>query len=84
LKSNIAWQYITGMYDSDGALHPCGCPQICGYNLRKNKFISKILDSLNIQNTIHKDKVWIKANSRKEFFDNVHSVIDYRNPKKKR
>ncbi|MBI5149122.1 helix-turn-helix domain-containing protein [Candidatus Pacearchaeota archaeon] len=82
LDNNLGWEYINGLYDSDGALHPCGCPQICGYGLEENKTVSKLLFGLKIENTVHKDKVWIRAKSTTEFFRNVHSIIDYRNPQK--
>ena len=80
-RNDTIWRYIEGLYDSDGALHPCGCPQICGYNIEKNKFVGDLLTYLNIENTVHKDKVWIRARSTKDFFKNVKCVIDKRNPK---
>lgn len=84
LKEKIAWEYFNGLYDSDGALHPCGCPQICCHNLKERVFINKLLTALGISSNIHKDKVWIRARSRSDFFSNVYSVISYRNPQKGR
>ncbi len=81
IKNKVAWEYLKGLYDSDGALHPCGVPQICGTKIEKNEFVGKLLTRLGIENTIHKDKVWIKASSAKKFFAHICSVIPYRNPK---
>lgn len=81
LRENVAWEYLTGLYDSDGALHPCGAPQICGTKIEKNRFVSELLTYLGVENTIHKDKVWIRVSSAKKFFTHIRSVIAHRNPK---
>jgi transcriptional regulator with XRE-family HTH domain len=80
INNKVAWNYLEGLYDSDGALHPCGAPQICGTKRSKNEFVSKLLNCLNIENTIHKDKVWIRVSSTKKFFKHVRSVVKHRNP----
>ncbi len=80
LKKQVAWEYLKGLYDSDGALHPCGCPQICSHNAEQKKFVSGLLDALNISNNIHKDKIWIRAKHADIFFKKVESIIPHRNP----
>ncbi len=81
IKNKVAWEYLNGLYDSDGYLTPSGSPIICGYDIEKNKFISRLLTKLGVSNTVHKDRVYISAISTKKFFTYVKSVIKHRNPK---
>ncbi len=81
LRENVAWEYLKGLYDSDGYLTPGGVPIICGYNPKKNEFVSKLLKKLEISTTVHKDRVYITVVSSRKFFEHVRSVIKHRNPK---
>ena len=83
-KDKTEWEYITGLYDSDGCLRQGRYAQICGWNFDKNIFVGELLKSLGVDHTVHKDRVWVKSNSSKKFFNNVYSIIAHRNPEWKK
>ncbi|MFB6216980.1 MAG: hypothetical protein ABEJ03_04640 [Candidatus Nanohaloarchaea archaeon] len=74
------WQYIEGLYDSDGNLHPSGSPRICSYNKTHKETISRVLMHLDIECNIQQNNVWVSKSDSGEFFSNVTSAISSRNP----
>jgi hypothetical protein len=80
LLKNGAWKYIEGRYDSDGYLHPCGCPLICSHQQESRLFLFNLFRKLGLEITIQKaNGVWVRAKSAGKFFKNVYSVYPHKN-----
>ena len=78
LNEGSPWDYIEGLYDSDGNLHPSGSPRICSYDEESKEFIQGLLTELQIESNIQQNNVWVSSSSADKFFENIDPVPERR------
>jgi len=73
-ENNTIWQYLEGMYDSEGHLHRGKYPMTCNTDIKLKKLLLDLLKLVGINANEHIDKIYVPIKYADIFLSNVNSV----------
>ncbi|MFB6076965.1 MAG: hypothetical protein ABEK12_02450 [Candidatus Nanohaloarchaea archaeon] len=74
LQHGTGWNYVEGLYESDGNLTGNGTARICSYDADAREFIATLLRELGITCSIQQNNVYVFKTEAETFYGNIDPV----------